>query len=41
MSKKDENLLKNEGLFRSKGSNSFYIGDHCSVMGYGSFPTSQ
>ena len=41
MSKKGWKPTKNEGLFRSKGSNSFYIGDHCSLMGYGSFPTSQ
>ena len=36
MSEKGEKLLKTKPCFRSKGSKSFSIGDHYSIMGYGS-----
>ena len=36
MSEKREKVLKTKPCFRSKVSKSFSIGDHYSIMGYGS-----
>ena len=41
MSEKKENVLKTKPCFRSKGSKSFSIGDHYSIMGYGSLPANE